>query len=137
MLILREALHDHSSDVREERKMLQGQLASLEQQIQPMEAMLKECEHLGKQSARRYVNSFFGIIFAQFMLTQYGTYVAFSWDIVEPVACIFTLSDSFLAYTFWLKTGSPWDIAALGRYFEARKQAKAIRKNYFDKERYD
>jgi hypothetical protein len=66
------------------------------------------------------------------MLTQYGTYVAFSWDIIEPITCLMTLSDALIAYFFWLRTGRPYEISGLARHFKEKKLDKAIKKNFFD-----
>ena len=97
-----------------------------------MDGIVSDCKYLGKLSARRYVNSFAGIILAQYFFTQWGTYYAFSWDIIEPIACCMTLSDAFIAYLFWLKTGCPWDIIGLQEHFRKKKMERAIYKQRFN-----
>ena len=55
--------------------------------------------------ARRALFTFVSIFMLQFAAVQYGTYVAFSWDIMEPITCGMTLGDAILAYFFWIKSG--------------------------------
>ena len=54
-------------------------------------------------------NKFFtGILYSgisfQMLFTQYGCYYKYSWDIMEPITCLFTLFDIIIAYSFWLFT---------------------------------
>ena len=109
-LLFYKAMHEQGHAIRYERKLLEDQLELLKKQKEPMDAIVADCKYLGKLSARRYVNSFAGIILAQYFFTQCVTYVAFSWDIIEPIACCMSMSDDFIAYVFWLNTGCPWDI---------------------------
>lgn len=137
LLLMRESLHEHASGIRQEREMLHNHLILLKKQLEPLEQVKTECQHLGMISARRYVNSFAGIILGQYFLTQYGTYVAFSWDIIEPIACCMTMSDALIAYIFWVNTGRPWDVNGLRDHFQTRKMNKAIKKNIFDQDKYN
>ena len=38
--------------------------------------------------------------------TQWGTYYKYSWDIMEPITCLFGVLDLIIAYCYWLKTNS-------------------------------
>ena len=78
------------------------------------------------------VSSFFGIIFTQFMLTQYGTYIAFSWDIMEPITCAMTLGDAVCAYFFWVWSKKPYSVQGLADFFYERKQRRLIKRNNMD-----
>lgn len=71
------------------------------------------------------------------MLTQYGTYVVFSWDIIEPITCLMGFSDAVLGYLFWLRTGKPWDIAGLGAHFERKKFLKELKKSKMDVNKFE
>jgi hypothetical protein len=73
---------------------------------------------------------------AQFFFTQYGTYFAFSWDIIEPIACCMSMSDAMIAYMFWVMTGRPWDVNGLCAHFQRRKMQKAIKSKRFDEKLY-
>lgn len=137
MLIIRESLHQHAESVRSERKLLRTQLDILKQQLEPQERIMAECKHHGMVVARRYINAFAGIIGFQYFLTQYGTYVAFSWDIIEPFSCMMSFSDAFFAYVFWVYTGKPWDLVGLQEHFSKKKMEKAIKKNNFNLAKYE
>lgn len=82
----------------------------------------------GEISARRWRNAYAYMILFQFSISQYCTYVAYSWDIVEPFTCIMTFGDATLAYLFWVFTGKPCDIRGLEQYFGDRKFKKSLKK---------
>lgn len=105
------AMSQHAHWVRAERDILQRNLRILTKQVQPLEHLKMKCEEYGRIAARRWRNIFATTIMAQFALTQYCTYVAYSWDIVEPFTCILSFSDAVVAYLFWTMTGRNWDVA--------------------------
>lgn len=43
------------------------------------------------------------------LFTQWGTYVQYSWDIMEPIACLFGLMDMILAYSYWIYSNHEFD----------------------------
>lgn len=49
------------------------------------------------------------VVFCQLAFTQYGTYVVYSWDIMEPIVCLFGTIDVFLAYLYWYVIGTEFD----------------------------
>jgi len=69
-------------------------------------------------------------------LSQYATYIAFSWDIVEPITACVTLSDAIAGYFFWLWSGKPWDLNELRGFFFDRKLKKLVKKNEIDYQKY-
>ena len=111
-----------------EKDLLRKELTILKMQITPLIELQKVCEEKGKQSARRWRNAWAYLILGQFGLTQYCTYVAYSWDIVEPFTCIMTFSDAVFAYLFWVFTGNSCDIRGLEEHFGQRKFLKALKK---------
>lgn len=58
-------------------------------------------EELKKRSSRR-LYSLYAFIFVQMMFTQYGTYVRYSWDIMEPICCLFGILDSIFGYWYFI-----------------------------------
>jgi len=46
-------------------------------------------------------------------MIQYGTYIAFSWDIMEPITCGMTLGDTIVGYFFWIWSGKPYSLEGL------------------------
>jgi hypothetical protein len=55
-----------------------------------------------KKSSQRRLKALYSLIALQMLFTQWGTYVQYSWDIMEPIANIFGIVDMILAYTYWM-----------------------------------
>lgn len=72
----------------------------------------------------------------QFALVQYGTYVAFSWDIMEPITCTMTLGDAIIGYFFWLITGRPYSLADVRANYYEKLLKKSMAKNNIDYEQF-
>ena len=72
--------------------------------------------------------TFLSIILAQYAFTQYGTYVMFSWDIMEPVTAMMSLSDAIAGYWFWLLKGKPWNLNDLRAHYYERAVMKSFNK---------
>jgi hypothetical protein len=89
---------------------------------------VSKCKEDAHLSSVRYGFAFTGIILAQFMLSQYGTYYAFSWDIIEPITACVALSDACAAYMFWMWIGKPWELNSIRSYFFQRKLEKVLKK---------
>ena len=87
-------------------------------------------------TAKRTGWTFATIIIFQFLLSQYGTYVAFSWDVMEPITSMVTLSDAVCGYFFWLWAGKPWDADSIRMFFFQRRVNRLLKKNRIDKEHY-
>jgi len=117
---MKEAISEQSSDNKLETKVLEDKLEKLEASIKPMKKMKKQCKVQGAIQARKWVNGFAAIILGQFAFSQYGTYVIYSWDIIEPITCAFSMSDVFLGFTFWMVTKQPWTIYGLNSYFSSK-----------------
>ena len=83
-------------------------------------------------SASKTGLSFLAVFVLQFAATQYGTYVAFSWDIMEPICCAMTLGDAGIAYSFWVWSGKPWDLDGLKSFYYERKLRKLLKKEEID-----
>ena len=71
------------------------------------------------------------------MLVFYGTYVAFSWDIMEPITCGMTLGDAICAYFFWIWSKKPYSINGVRDFFYERKKNKLIKKLNLDYENFE
>lgn len=72
------------------------------------------------------------MLLLQFAATQYGTYIAFSWDIMEPITCAMTLADAGIAYSFWVWSGKPYDIDGLKSFYFERKLKKLLKRENID-----
>ena len=96
--------------------------------LEPLRKDVENCLEDSSIKSKRAGVTFSSIMMAQFMAVQYGTYVAFSWDIMEPITCCMTLFDSILLYYFWLLTGKPWGLDGLRAYFYERQLRKCLKK---------
>lgn len=70
-------------------------------------------------------------------MSQYCTYVAFSWDIVEPVMACVGLTDAIAGYYFWLWSGQPWDLDSFRGHFYDRARDKIFRNHGINKQEYE
>lgn len=130
--MIREVLALKARNVKEEKEVLEQQLVLLKRQRGPIYAKLNEIELRSDRTARRVLVSFASIIAAQFMLIQYGTYIAFSWDIMEPITCGMTLGDAICAYLFWIWSKKPYSLDGLKEFFYERKKNKLIKRQSVD-----
>ena len=84
------------------------------------------------KKAKRYLNFFVSVFLIQYGFVQYGTFVAFSWDVIEPITCAMTLGDACLAYLFWMISKKPYTLNGIREYFEGRAQRRLIKKYSLD-----
>ena len=97
-----------------------------------MFSILSDIEKRADKISKNVVLGFFSIILSQYILVTYGTYIAFSWDIMEPITCAMTLGDAICAYFFWIWSKKPYSIAGLREFFFERKKKKLIKKYKLD-----
>ena len=107
-------------------------MALIDDTLKPMESEISNLKEQANVASHRTANAFLTAFCVQYALTQYGTYVAFSWDIIEPFCCTMTLADSLLAYCFWIWSGQPYDMDGLKRFYFYRRLKKMAKKNSFD-----
>lgn len=81
------------------------------------EIIIKKLDNKGK----RRVNFFLGFTLTQIALIQYGTYVAFSWDIIEPITCLLGVVDLIIAYLFWLRSNREYSFEELNSHYIFRR----------------
>ena len=135
-MLLRDSMAASAIKSNIENQRLVDQLESLNAVLGPIEKVLSNCKEEANLTAKRYGVSFVAMICFQFFLSQYGTYVAFSWDVMEPITAIVTLSDAMTAYFFWLWAGRPWSLDSIRIPFFNRRVDRLLKKNHLDKEHY-
>lgn len=54
-----------------------------------------------KAKSHKRLKRLYYLIGLQIVFTQWGTYYKYSWDIMEPLTCLFGIVDTFLAYGYW------------------------------------
>lgn len=124
-------------DIREEKEILQAQYDLLKQHRKPLDIVKGNIEREAELYARRRVFMMFYIIAAQYLLVQYGTYILFSWDIMEPFTCGMTLGDGVMAYIFWAITKNSYSLSGIFDYFYTKRKNKLAKKENFDHNNYE
>jgi hypothetical protein len=62
-----------------------------------------------KTRSNRRLKGLYTLIGLQMFFTQWGSYVQYSWDIMEPIACLFGIMDLILAYSYWIYSNNDFD----------------------------
>jgi len=58
-------------------------------------------EYYQLRSSKRLKRLYY-LIGLQIAFTQWGSYYKYSWDIMEPITCLFGVMDAFFLYAYWL-----------------------------------
>jgi len=132
-----EGLVQVAHEIREEKEVLQAQYDLLKDHRRPLDIVRGKIEREAEMFARRRIFTMFYFIAAQYVLVQYGTYILFSWDIMEPLTCGMTLGDAVLAYMFWAKTKSSYTLSGIFNHFYNKRKNKLAKRENFDQENYE
>ncbi len=78
------------------------------------------------------------VVLMQLSFTQYGSYIGYSWDIIEPMVCLFGCVDIFCAYAYWFffKTNFDYQVVYeknLQKLKERDANYREIANNEYDK----
>lgn len=136
-LMMKDAMVTRSLSCNNHKDQLLTELELVESALKPMEVVKEECQKIANVSATRSALLFLSALTGQFILSQYGTYYALSWDIIEPITACVTLIDMIACYSFWLWAKKPWDMVAFKEFFRERKLAKLYPKYGFNKVKYE
>lgn len=131
-MLIRNALAMRSLTVNTERDHLLGELELIDEALAPFTKEVVRCKEEANVSSSRVAAGFAYIITAQFLASQYGTWVAFSWDIIEPITACVALSDGIAAYLFWMWAGKPWDMNEVRSFFFQRRLQKILKKKHIN-----
>lgn len=74
--------------------------------------------------SKRRLNMLFGLMTGQVAFFQYCTYFAFSWDIVEPMTCLFGILDLIIAYAFFLRHNEEYSYPAIDEKYSLKRQVR-------------
>ena len=126
-----------ASNSSEEKDVIHSQRDILKKHRKPMDDIRGNIERDAELYAKRRIFTIFYIIASQYLLVQYGTYIMFSWDIMEPITCAMTLGDAVIAYIFWCLTKNSYSISGVYDYFYKKRLRKLEKKENFDRGKYD
>jgi hypothetical protein len=124
-------------DNREEKEVLTAQYDLLKDHRRPLDVVKGNIERDAESHARRRIFLMFYVIASQYLMVQYGTYILFSWDIMEPITCGMTLGDACVAYFFWAFTKSSYSLSGVFGYYYNKRKNKLAKKENYDQENYE
>lgn len=101
-------------------RLLKKNLARLEEKKQDYELKIE-------RKTKKQIKIMLFALITQILLVQYGTYYAFSWDIMEPITCLLGVIDLIIPYFFWLKTQKEYNYENLKESMVNGRKMKGIR----------
>lgn len=97
---------------------------TLEKKLQNLSTIKNDVQKRFDRSSRRRLKVLYSIIALQMFFTQYGTYYLYSWDIMEPICCLFGIFDMTVAYAYWLMKTRDFDFENFEDDFKTKKSEK-------------
>jgi len=89
-----------------------------------------------KAKTKKRMNRILLFYCTQFVLMQYGTYSAFSWDIMEPIACCLEAFDLIIGYVFWMTTHREMNLEDIAENYTSKRSYPVYQKLGFDVDKY-
>lgn len=127
-LIIRDGISKYCLSINTEKDTLLQQLHLVDEALRPLHGSIENAKEKAHVKSLLAGLTFVGVIGAQFAAVQYGTYVAFSWDIMEPITACISLIDAICGYYFWIWSKNSWDLDSFRSYFyEKNLQKKRFR----------
>ena len=116
---------------------LDARISFLKDKLSKYEEVQKITDQKLEKKSKRRVRLFFSWIFTQILLVQYGTYVAFNWDVMEPITCLLGVSDLIIAYSFWLFTNTNFSYENMKRNYVEKYKSRFAKADELDLEEID
>ena len=91
-----------------------------------MEIKKEVAESFAKKTQNR-LRMIYGLILSQTAFTQYGTYMYYSWDIMEPITCMFGVIDLILGYSYWLWKNDELSLENYQKNYLEQKVSKRLK----------
>jgi flagellar motility protein MotE (MotC chaperone) len=133
--IIKSEIQEDTLKSKDDLILLENMLGTLYKKRDFMKNLEKEAKENSANLGKRRVKFLFYLIGAQMAFTQYGTYVKYSWDILEPICCLFSIFDMIVAYSFWLRKNHEFDYQAFEqRYLEEKVSFELGRQIGFQEE---
>ena len=102
--------------------------------------MHKEKVALDKKAlkkANRILTLGASIMISQFVFIVGGTYVVFSWDVMEPIAYLMGMTNFTVAFMFYFQSRAEMELSSLQDILFHRQAKKLYLKKGFDEETYN
>ncbi|KAF6254677.1 hypothetical protein COO60DRAFT_291374 [Scenedesmus sp. NREL 46B-D3] len=112
-------------------------LVAIEQELSQMDLEHKQLRSTAKRWPRFWLWTGFAALSFQLTAFIYLTYWELSWDVMEPIGYMLSLTYSLLAYFYFLVTrGNYFDYGPFEEYWTQQQLEKRMAEKGFDPERY-
>ncbi|WIA32137.1 hypothetical protein OEZ86_002987 [Tetradesmus obliquus] len=112
-------------------------LSAIEQELTLMHKEHKQLRSTAKRWPRFWLWAGFGVLSFQLTAFIYLTYWELSWDVMEPIGYMLSLTYSLLAYFYFLVTrGNYFDYGPFEEYWTQQQLEKRMAEKGFDLDRY-
>lgn len=122
--IFRENLQRDALQSKKELLLINATLDTLENKRKTLMEIREEATSQNEKKSRRRLKLLYGVMGAQMFFTQYGTYYQYSWDIMEPICCLFGVFDMMIAYSYWLANSKDFDFETFEQSYIDAKVSK-------------
>jgi len=135
--ILDKNIYERSLKAKATIEQLDMKLEFLRKKLASLEEIKASVDDKLLHKAKKRLGYFSSFLFAQILAIQYGTYVAFSWDVMEPMTNLLGILDVIIAYGFWMATNKSYSYANIGKNYIEKKRERFYKKVDFDVEEYE
>ncbi|GBF91395.1 calcium uniporter mitochondrial-like [Raphidocelis subcapitata] len=111
-------------------------LAATEEQLREMDAQHRVLQRAAGRWPKFWLQTGCLVLFGQLVGFAYLTWWELSWDVMEPIAYMLSLSYSFLGYIYFLSKGSELDYRPFMKFWTEQQLRKKMEERGFDFDRY-
>ncbi|KAI8464515.1 MAG: hypothetical protein J3K34DRAFT_440211 [Monoraphidium minutum] len=111
-------------------------LEESERELTQMEEAHRAIQRAATRWPRFWLNAGCVALFVQLTGFVYLTYWELSWDVMEPIAYMLSLTYSWLAYVYYLSKGSELDYGSFQKFWTGQQLRKKMDERGFNLDRY-
>lgn len=100
--VVREVIKHHTQHISNKKDLYREFLKVLYKKKDHYDQIKLDIRESYKLKSHKRLKRLFYLIGLQIVFTQWGCYYKYSWDIMEPITCLFGIFDAFLMYAYWL-----------------------------------
>ena len=116
---------------------LREQLLIKEKRVSELEQVKSSLDQRAFKRANRILTLGASVMIGQFAFIMAGTYIVFSWDVMEPIAYLMSMVNFTAAFMFFWKNREEMELTSLQEILMRRHAKKLYLKYAFDEEAYD
>lgn len=117
-------------------RFLRRRLAVIESQLEGMDKVKRECDHLARHGARRMALGGFGLLVMYWAAVARLTFWDYGWDIMEPITYLSGLSTVICGYLWFLYQGREVSYTSVLDHSISSRREALYRSRGLDIERY-